>query len=390
MSSSLISVLTGLVDRQTLSGIGSHFGESEHSVSRGLENSFAAILGGMSNKATNSASFDRIYELVRGAPVDHGGVDQANELNHASRRMTEMVFGDHEGRVTESIGRASGLSSGAAARVLATAAPVLLGYLGKLVRTEGLGRSAFADLLHRENTSIRASATSEMEHLWGPTETASIAAPRTDHGSTTKHRVPGWVVASIALACIVGFWLIQRGMHNAHTVAETAANAAAESATRARSAVEGLGAFVSRELPGKLKLHVPEHGMEVRFLAFVQDPSAGTDTWFDFDRLTFDTGSAELKPESREQLQNIASIMKAYPSLRIKIGGYTDNVGDPSANMTLSTERAESVKQELIRMGVGEDRVQTEGYGERYSIADNATEEGRAKNRRISIRIVQR
>ena len=58
-------------------------------------------------------------------------------------------------------------------------------------------------------------------------------------------------------------------------------------------------------------------------------------TWFDFDRLLFDTGQATLQPASQDQLTDIADILKAYPQVKIRIGGYTDNTGDPAANLII-------------------------------------------------------
>ena len=89
-------------------------------------------------------------------------------------------------------------------------------------------------------------------------------------------------------------------------------------------------------------LNIPESGVEGKLLAFIQDSSRVSDktTWFDFDRLLFNTGSAALQPQSDEQLNNIAAILKAYPEVHLKIGGYTDNVGSPASNLKLSFSKA--------------------------------------------------
>jgi outer membrane protein OmpA-like peptidoglycan-associated protein len=89
-------------------------------------------------------------------------------------------------------------------------------------------------------------------------------------------------------------------------------------------------------------------------------------------------------------LQNLVTILKAYPNLRLKIGGYTDNIGSHKANMRLSQNRADTVTRELSSMGIAADRLESEGYGDRYAIADNSTEEGRARNSRISMRVLQK
>jgi len=125
---------------------------------------------------------------------------------------------------------------------------------------------------------------------------------------------------------------------------------------------------------------------------YLNDSSAPVSdaTWFDFDRLLFDTGAATLQPASEEQLTNIAAILKAYPQVKIRIGGYTDNTGDPAANLQLSEQRADNVMAELVRLGIDPARMTAKGYGAEDPIADNSTEEGRQKNRRISLRVTDK
>ena len=129
--------------------------------------------------------------------------------------------------------------------------------------------------------------------------------------------------------------------------------------------------------------------MEGKLLAFIRDDSRAVDdtTWFSFDRLEFETGSAALKPASGAQLDNIAAILRAFPDVGLKLGGYTDNTGDPAANLQLSAERATGTLNELVNRGIDADRLTAEGYGEQFPVADNATEEGRGKNRRIDVRV---
>jgi outer membrane protein OmpA-like peptidoglycan-associated protein len=154
----------------------------------------------------------------------------------------------------------------------------------------------------------------------------------------------------------------------------------------------GLGALVHRELPGGARVQVPERGVEGALLAFLDDAARAVDkeTWFDFDRLTFATGSATLAPSSGAQLEAVAEILGAYPRAKLKIGGYTDNVGDPALNQKLSEERAASVRAQLVGLGVAPERLGAEGYGERFPVGDNATAEGRARNRRISMRVTEK
>ena len=73
--------------------------------------------------------------------------------------------------------------------------------------------------------------------------------------------------------------------------------------------------------------------------------------------------------------------------VNIKIGGYTDNVGDPQTNLKISGERAKATLQALVGMGIGAGRMEAEGYGEQHPVADNSTDQGRQKNRRVDIRV---
>src|SRR5262249_27036126 len=138
-------------------------------------------------------------------------------------------------------------------------------------------------------------------------------------------------------------------------------NAAADRGPTAANRA-GLGNMVTVRLPDGVEISVPQKGMEQRFIAFIQYPSPRVDvtTWFDLDRLQFDTGSASLKPESQEQLRSVAEILKANPNVHVKIGGYTDNVGDSVSNLRLSQARASSVAQELMRLGVPADHCEYE------------------------------
>jgi outer membrane protein OmpA-like peptidoglycan-associated protein len=154
----------------------------------------------------------------------------------------------------------------------------------------------------------------------------------------------------------------------------------------------GPAGLVSKSLPGGVSLQYASSGVEGKLLSFIEDSSqrADKEMWFAFDRLNFETNSAVLKPESQAQLGNIASILKAYPLVHIKVGGYTDTSGDPAANMTLSQDRANRVNQELIDLGISPDRLSAEGYGGAHPVADNATEAGRAQNRRVALRVTQK
>ncbi len=109
----------------------------------------------------------------------------------------------------------------------------------------------------------------------------------------------------------------------------------------------------------------------------------------DLNNIFFDTNSATLKPESKAELDKLVAFIKSNALAKIEVGGHTDNVGDDKSNQTLSENRAKAVYDYLLKSGIEAVRLTWKGYGETKPVADNTTEEGRAKNRRTEITILK-
>jgi K(+)-stimulated pyrophosphate-energized sodium pump len=152
-----------------------------------------------------------------------------------------------------------------------------------------------------------------------------------------------------------------------------------------------LGDIVSKKLSSGTEVKITENGIESKLLAFIEsDKAVDKTTWFDFANVNFQTGSAVIEENSKGEINNIAEILKANPNVSIKVGGYTDNTGNAKANQTLSADRAAAVKASLIASGIEASRLDSEGYGQEHPIASNDTEDGRAQNRRISVRVTKK
>jgi K(+)-stimulated pyrophosphate-energized sodium pump len=206
---------------------------------------------------------------------------------------------------------------------------------------------------------------------------------------TRKNNDGGWLIPLLVIGVpvLVGLLVCKLGgMPEPVKVAAPAAPA------KVASPFPDLGAMVTLTLPNGVTVSFPERGMEGRFLKFIQDPAQppSKETWFDFDRLLFATDSTALLPESQPQVMAIVTILRAYPAVAVKVGGYTDNTGAADYNLKLSQGRADSVKDEMAKLGIAPDRIAAEGYGEKYPVADNATPEGRAQNRRTAIRVTSK
>jgi len=101
--------------------------------------------------------------------------------------------------------------------------------------------------------------------------------------------------------------------------------------------------------------------------------------------INFDTGKATIRPDSRPIIEQIAQMMMANTGLELSVEGHTDNIGDSKSNQALSENRAKSVKTAIVELGIEAGRLSTLGHGQDKPVADNSSEEGRAKNRRVEL-----
>lgn len=147
------------------------------------------------------------------------------------------------------------------------------------------------------------------------------------------------------------------------------------------------------------KLKAFEGGLEQQLVNFLStggytnaaDDAALKDQWYNFDNVNFKMGSTnQLEAGSAEQLSNLVAILKAYPDAKIKIGGYTDKTGDAAVNKTVSQKRADFIKGELAKAGVGAQVVSAEGYGSEFAkVPAEASDEERAADRKMAVRFTK-
>ena len=104
--------------------------------------------------------------------------------------------------------------------------------------------------------------------------------------------------------------------------------------------------------------------------------------------INFETGSATLTPNSKYELDNLVTGLTAFPAINIEVGGHTDNVGEPAANLALSSARATAVVNYLTERGISGARLKPRGYGDTKPLAPNDSPENQAKNRRTEFTIL--
>ena len=106
------------------------------------------------------------------------------------------------------------------------------------------------------------------------------------------------------------------------------------------------------------------------------------------DGVTFDFAKYDLKPQFYPALNTVAATLKEYNQTIVEVSGHTDSIGSDAANQTLSERRANAVAGYLMGQGVQRERLEIVGMGERYPVASNDTDSGRALNRRVEIRLL--
>ena len=109
-----------------------------------------------------------------------------------------------------------------------------------------------------------------------------------------------------------------------------------------------------------------------------------------FYNIYFAQSKAEVLPQSNKALNELAEGLRQNPSVKIRVEGHTDNVGNELDLMDLSWRRAESIKNYLVTAGISSERISTIGFGDQRPLSDNTSEDGRRKNRRVEIRVTAR
>ncbi|MBC6606834.1 OmpA family protein [Hymenobacter sp. BT188] len=221
----------------------------------------------------------------------------------------------------------------------------------------------------------------------------------------------GLGILLVAVAAALGYFLGQDRINlgfnrltgNTEEVAAVPAATATSTSTSQGRYDEATGNYIyDTGLPTLIKmgdgtrLMVGSNSTEHKLYQFLASDVAQVDSvnrtkgWISFDRVYFAPSSATLTPESQQQLQNVAAILKNFPRAKVRIGGYTDNSGSFAGNMKMSEDRANAAMAVLVDMGIDATRITSKGYGQKIPIASNDTEDGRALNRRISLRVTRK
>jgi outer membrane protein OmpA-like peptidoglycan-associated protein len=362
--------------------------ESEVAVSKGLVAATTAIVSTIANRADEPGFMNNLADLAAKSAAGSHPLDAIGALGPSPTGIDSTtaiggwlssLFGHNVSEVSSSIARYAGIGRSSAASLLAIAAPLVLGYIGRLMRSEKLTISGLADLLRGERAELTRSlpAGFKMPGIGAPYETGRRAVK--------ERAASGWSVPLMALLGALGIGgLIWAARQQPVDVARVDIVEVGPTGSKAVGTTGTLPGMAPRTLPGNVAINMPDGSVEQRLSMYLATAHPGVAT-FNFDRIGFETDSAVLTADSNEQLDNIAIILRAYPRAVVTIAGHTDSSGSEARNRALSRDRANTVAARLTAAGVSPERVHAEGYGSEKPAADNSTEAGRAHNRRVEL-----
>lgn len=368
-------------------------------VTAGLSAALPTLIAGFMQKASTTQGASYLLNLLKNDTRSEeysfdvaGALDsgKAAGLIPVGSGILSSLFGDKVKDVSDVIANASGMRDGASS-LLNLAAPLVLGILSRKVKNEGMGLSGLVSLLMGQKDSVKAALPNGLGNIINVNglgdflgDTAAPTATRVREEVEEERSGTSWMPWLILALILLGGIYFWKQCSKEPVVVE-------EEAVVVDVPAEG-PAEIQKMLPGGVNLSYPETSIENDLISFIEDSSrvVDKDTWFNFRKLTFEQGSAVIDAASQKEVDNLAEILKAYPQVSIKIGGYTDNTGSNEVNTKLSADRAANVLAALVGRGIDASRLESEGYGPLHPVADNGTPEGKEQNRRIAVRITKK
>ena len=365
--------------------------------------------------------------------------------------VVSMLLPDKKSSIATMISQFAGVRNSSATALLSVVAPLVIGKLGNLVTSQGLDKTGLANVI-LDQRSILLDETPEnlqpkmidvlglatfMSEEIKPVQfatgtiksntTQTIAPKKTVENRPVTYSdkdyeaeegsgmtIPKWVIPTVLIAVVLGGlgyfaatydWSKLRS--DSTVVADTSQTEQVTNeqidttnlpkdtvVAKVDSAVTPLSIPTTKtmgmNLPNGQKLDLAEGSFNYKFAKYLTDSSAKVNQTFTFDNLNFESNTPNLVAGLDKTVQDLARIMTAYPRVQLKLTGYTDNTGDSLQNRKLSLKRAFAIKNLLVANGIQDLRIDFTGKGSSNPIASNATEEGKAKNRRIEVKVVKK
>ncbi|MBK9957366.1 MAG: OmpA family protein [Chitinophagaceae bacterium] len=415
----LIEVAKSLFTNELVSKASTSLGESESGITKALSALVPSVLSSVINKSSTSDGANTVAQMAN-EQYNSGILDNIGSLlsggGSGVSGLLSGLFGNKTDLLGNLISKFSGVKSSTSSSLFSLVAPALLSLIGKHAAGNNLNASSLASYLGEQKNAVESAFPGgfSLSSILGGD--ASHAAAEVGSAAQAFHNEPvenksgmGWLLPILLLAAIgaASLYISSKGCKKTPVATETHTDSTMHKDTASTIApivnapvgtldslgnfIYNIGSMVNFDLPGGVKLTVGENSTEAKLIRFLQSSDA-VDTakgnWFDFTNVRFKTNSSDITEESILQLKNFVTIAKSFPNAKFKIGGYTDNTGDEAKNVTLSKNRAAAVLARVKAMGAPVSSLTgSDGYGAQFPVGDNATAEGKAQNRRVSVNV---
>ncbi len=393
MTTNLLENITEQLTPKMIQHVGTLMGETPAHAQKAVDGAILSLLAGLMYLSSSGDGPTRLVNLINHRNYGRLLNNLSGLLNEGNTAQTliasgqdilSTLFTDKLSAVSALIANASGVTSASASSLLSLTAPVVVGVLGRVRAAQGLNAVGLTALLIARKDDVSRQAPAGLAGVFGlnnvaefgarladtATRMASEEVERARKGSSVKKWLwPAFAVFAFGLA----YLLLGRGTEGTQVATVTRGPAAAL-------------AGVPITLPDGTALFLKEGSFNYDVAKFLGDATTTTvPKTFVFDRLNFDVGTPHLTAESMQTVDDLRAILRAYPSAAVRVDGYTDGLGNAEDSKKSSLERAEAVKEALIKGGISATRVTPVGYGQENPLASNETQEGRAKNWRLEL-----
>ena len=415
--------------------IKSFLGENEANIKVGLAFAIPTVVGFVAQKSSNTEGAGGLLNILRTG--NHSGnifntlsslFDGRTNMNNfttSGKQANKIYVGENVPQLSEMLTKAAGFKKSESAGIFFNlVTPVILSAINKQVSIQNLQVTNLRDFMKEQNTlsgeylpkgvhEMLGVAQAETKKMPTPIEKTvfenkvetkietkaepkpnydpkvrpkTVANVSTDEENPISMRTTllwgGGILATLGV--VYGLWsMMKKTPNGANPTAKVEQTPVAQPTATPADTPKTI-APITPIAPAAV--NSPKGSLEEKMTNYINNQADSTlkSKWLDFDKVSFEGETANLKPESMTQIQNIITILKENPRVTVKIGGFVDNA-TALANPKLSSQRAITVFRELIKAGIVRSRLRADGYGATVPIASNDTEEGRAKNRRVAL-----
>jgi outer membrane protein OmpA-like peptidoglycan-associated protein len=419
MNGNLMDMAKDYLSPDLIKKFGAHLGETPDATQKGLASAVPAVMGGFVRQATTDPTGASVTRLLGTGQRNGERLDDASSMIGKGQGMLGSLFGDRLSSATDYVAHSSGLGQKSAGKILALAAPIMGGIIGREAITRKLNPAGMASMLAGQKGAVSSAlGAGGLGSIFGvgadsvgAVETRTGVQPShverigenvryekvTPEGKPAGRRIglPGLLLGLLAVLVLLGIF---GRRHPSGVSLRTPGNAVPQAqAPRVQApAVPAPPTAPPTVTPPTVETPTPPamgggpSAAVSELNSFFSDTSEPTPKRVPLDNVTFDHDSDRLTAASATSIQSVAAVLKAHPTANMRIDGFTDNTGDPQYNKTLSANRANAVRDALIRDGVDEKRISIAANGAENPAETNDTEQGRAANRRIELVVTSR